>query len=77
MIKVTRLDDSQMMVNVEMIQSVQETPDTVITFKNNVSMMVKEPVNELTRRIIEYQKAIHNNALFESNILNRYSNTIN
>jgi flagellar protein FlbD len=77
MIKVTRLDNTQIIVNVEMIQSVLESPDTVITFTNNVSMMVKEPVNELTQRIIEYQKTIHNNALFESNILNQYANTIN
>ena len=31
MIKVTRLNDSVMVVNVEKIQSLQATPDTVIT----------------------------------------------
>jgi len=32
MIKVTRLNDSVMVINVEKIQSLQSTPDTVITF---------------------------------------------
>jgi uncharacterized protein YlzI (FlbEa/FlbD family) len=44
MIKVTRLNDSVLMINVEMIQSLQSTPDTVITFTNHDRLMVKEPV---------------------------------
>ena len=35
MIQVTRLDNSIMTVNVDLIQSFQETPDTVITFVSN------------------------------------------
>ena len=42
MIKVTRLNDSVMVINVEKIQSVQSTPDTVITFTNHDRIMVKE-----------------------------------
>jgi flagellar protein FlbD len=51
MIKVTRLNDSVLMVNVEMIQSLQATPDTVITFTNHDCLMVKEPVEEISQRI--------------------------
>jgi flagellar protein FlbD len=35
MIKVTRLNDSVLMINADMIQSLQATPDTVITLTNN------------------------------------------
>jgi flagellar protein FlbD len=37
MIKVTRLNDSVLMINADMIQSLQATPDTVITLTNNDS----------------------------------------
>ena len=58
MIKVTRLNDSVLMINVEMIQSLQATPDTVITFTNQDRLMVKEPVEEISQRIVEYQRSV-------------------
>ncbi len=58
MIKVTRLNDSVLMINVEMIQSLQATPDTVITFTNQDRLMVKEPVEEISQRIAEYQRSV-------------------
>ena len=59
MIRVTRLDDSKLMLNAERIQSLKETPDTVITFTDKASIMVKESVEELSGRIIEYHRLTH------------------
>jgi flagellar protein FlbD len=59
MIKVTRLNDSVMVINVEKIQSLQATPDTVITFTNHDKIMVKEPVEEISQRIIDYQRTVN------------------
>ena len=59
MIKVTRLNDSVLVVNVEKIQSVQATPDTVITFTNRDRLMVKEPVEEISQRIVDYQRSVN------------------
>lgn len=59
MIRVTRLNDSVLMINVEMIRSLQATPDTVITFSNNDRIIVKEPVEEVSKRIVEYQRTIN------------------
>jgi len=59
MIKVTRLNDSVMVINVEKIQSLQATPDTVITFTNHDKIMVKEPVDEISQRIVDYQRAVN------------------
>ena len=59
MIKVTRLNDSVMVINVEKIQSLQSTPDTVITFTNNDRIMVKEPMEEVSQRIVEYRRAVN------------------
>ena len=59
MIKVTRLNDSVILVNVEKIQSVQATPDTLITFTNHDKIMVKERIEEVSQRIVEYQRMIN------------------
>ena len=59
MIKVTRLNDSVIVVNVEKIQSLQSTPDTVITFTNRDRIMVKEPMEEISQRIVEYQRSVN------------------
>ena len=58
MIKVTRLNDIEMVVNAEKIQSVQATPDTLITFTNKDRLMVKEPVEELSKRIMDYRRMV-------------------
>jgi flagellar protein FlbD len=58
MIKVTRLNDSVMVINVEKIQSVQSTPDTVITFTNHDKIMVKELLEEVSQRIVEYRRTV-------------------
>jgi len=59
MIKVTRLNDSVMVINVEKIQSLQSTPDTVITFTNHDKIMVKEPMEEVSQRIVEYRRTVN------------------
>ena len=62
MIKVTRLNDAVMVINVEKIQSLQATPDTVITFTNHDKMMVKEPLEEISQRIVAYRRAVNGSA---------------
>ena len=59
MIKVTRLNDSALMINVDMIQSLQAIPETVITFTNNDKIMVKEALEEVSQRIVDYQRTIN------------------
>jgi flagellar protein FlbD len=59
MIKVTRLNDSILVINVDMIRSLQAIPETVITFTNNDKIMVKEPLEEVSQRIVEYQRALY------------------
>ncbi len=65
MIKVTRLNDSTLIVNVDMIQSLQAIPETVITFTNNDKIMVKEPLEEVSQRIVDYQRTLYSNSMRE------------
>jgi flagellar protein FlbD len=48
-----------MVINVEKIQSVQSTPDTVITFTNHDRIMVKEQLEEVSQRIVEYRRTVN------------------
>ncbi|NLK98696.1 MAG: flagellar FlbD family protein, partial [Epulopiscium sp.] len=47
MIKVTRLNDTQIVINAELIEFVEETPDTVITMTTGRKIVVKETVDEV------------------------------
>lgn len=58
MIKLTRLNNKEFVLNAELIQFVEETPDTVITLINHEKIVVKEPVDEIIRRVIEYSRSI-------------------
>ena len=63
MIKVTRLNDSTLIINVDMIRSLQAIPETVITFTNNDKIMVKEHLEEVSQRIVEYQRTLYSNSV--------------
>ena len=54
MITVTRLSGKPMVVNVDLIRSVEENPDTTITLVNGDHIIVKESMRELVERSIEY-----------------------
>ena len=54
------------MINVDMIQSLQAIPETVITFTNNNKIMVKEPLEEVSQRIVDYQRAIYSNSVLKN-----------
>lgn len=58
MIKVTRLNGKEFVVNAEMIQFLEETPDTVVTLVNHEKLVVREPVDEIIKRVIEYSRSI-------------------
>jgi len=63
MISVTRLNGAEFVLNAELIQEVEATPDTIITLTNGQKMMVREPVDDVLRAVIEYKRAIHGGTL--------------
>lgn len=53
MIFVTKLDGSRFMLNEDLIEVVNETPDTVIVLENGHSYIVRESMKELQKLILE------------------------
>mgnify|MGYP000194605036 FL=1 len=47
MISVTRFNDSTLIINADLIQTVEETPDTVITLTTGTKFIVKEKRNDM------------------------------
>lgn len=56
MIFLTKLDGKEFMLNEMMIESVTETPDTVVVLSNGHSYIVRESMKELQTKIIEYNR---------------------
>ena len=57
MIFLTKLDGKIFMLNEQLIETVTETPDTVIVLSNGHSYIVRESMNELQSKIIEYNRS--------------------
>ena len=53
MIILTRLDGKEFLLNEELIEVVNETPDTVIVLENGHSYIVRESISELMEKIRE------------------------
>ncbi len=58
MITVTRLDQRVVVVNAELIKMLEATPDTIITLINGDTLIVRESVDEVVRRAIDYARQI-------------------
>ena len=56
MIEVTKLNDMKLLVNAELIESVEETPDTVISFVTGKKIIVKESRQEIKNLVILYKR---------------------
>lgn len=58
MIKLTRRGNHQMFLNSDLIETVEETPDTVITLTNGHRHLVCESAEQIVERIVEYKASI-------------------
>lgn len=59
MIEVTRLNGTKVTINAEHIETVDETPDTVITLVSGKKFIVTEKTEDVTNLVIEYKKKTH------------------
>ncbi|MCX7796750.1 MAG: flagellar FlbD family protein [bacterium] len=59
MIQVTRLNNTKLVINADLIEIIEALPDTTITLTTGKKFVVKESIEEIIRRIIIYKKAIY------------------
>ena len=58
MIEVTRYDNRIVLVNIDLIERVEECPETIITFINGKQMIVRESKEEICSKAIEMKQKI-------------------
>jgi flagellar protein FlbD len=58
MIKLTRLNGSQFILNADLIEQIQATPDTVIILTNGRNYMVLEDSDEVVRRVVSFRRRV-------------------
>lgn len=58
MIYVTRLNHTPVVLNSDLIEHVETTPDTVISLTNGQKMMVLESADEIIHRVVRFRRSI-------------------
>lgn len=58
MIKVTRLNGEPIYLNSALIEFIETTPDTMITLTTGKKVIVKENIDDVIERIVEYNSKI-------------------
>lgn len=59
MIEVTRLRGAKIIINAELVECVEETPDTVITLTSGKKFVVSETAREIIGLVVDYKRKIH------------------
>ena len=60
MIKITKFNtnDKELVLNAELIETIEETPDTVITLLNGKKLIVEESMDDSVRKVMDYRRAL-------------------
>lgn len=58
MIQLTRLNNSTITVNSDQIKFVEQSPDTVITLLNGEKILVRESVEQILERVIQFRQRV-------------------
>jgi flagellar protein FlbD len=58
MIPLIRLDGSEVIVNAELIATVEKTPDTMLTLTTGHHILVKQSVEDVVAHVIEYRRKL-------------------
>jgi flagellar protein FlbD len=63
MILVTRLNNTPIYVNPDLIVFIEETPDTILTLANGEKLVIQEKVGEVIKRVIGFRRCIFNSSI--------------
>jgi flagellar protein FlbD len=58
MIRLTRINQAPFVLNSDLIEHIEVTPDTVITMTNGQKFVVLEAAGEVVQRVIEFRRSV-------------------
>ena len=57
-ILLTKINHAPIAVNVDLIEYIEETPDTIITLANHDKIIVRERMTEIIEKTVQYRRMI-------------------
>lgn len=67
MIFLTKLGGKKVLVNEELIETIYETPDTVVLMNNGHTYLVQESMDEIQETILDFKRATRRSNRLERN----------
>ena len=59
MIKLTKLNGSEIFINPDLINNIEATPNTLLLMTTGEKLIVKELPDDIVKQIIEYKRKIY------------------
>lgn len=64
MILLKKLNGKEFILNCDLIENIQENPDTTIRLTNGNVFIVQEPMRDVLKEIVEYKQTIFSEVLY-------------
>lgn len=58
MVKLSRINGAEVTVNAELIETVEATPDTIVSLTTGKRLMVVETVDQVVEKIMAYRRSL-------------------
>lgn len=58
MIQVTRINHTPLILNADLIEHIETTPDTVVSLTNGQKFLVLETAEELIQKVVEFRRSL-------------------
>jgi flagellar protein FlbD len=58
MIEITRINGQPMVLNCDLIESIEAAPDTIIRLTSGKTIVIKESVKELVERVVAFKRRV-------------------
>ena len=58
MIRLTRLNGSEIVINADLIETLEATPDTVVTLTTEQKWVVLESIDEIIQKVIDFKREV-------------------
>jgi flagellar protein FlbD len=58
MIQVTRINNAPLVLNSDLIEHIETTPDTIISLTNGQKFVVRESADEVIQKVVDFRRAL-------------------
>ncbi len=58
MVRLTQINGEEIVINSDLIETVEKAHDTIVTLTTSRKILVRESVEEIIDRVVEYRKRI-------------------